>query len=234
MILLLVSKLGGKGLGTLYQTYVYNINVKNYKRGGVNITLSRPLYVQPSVIELGANVRLQQCVRTIASPRQRIVIKDYTSLGAGATIIPGNHTPTVSSPQFLSYLGINDVNNTLTIEEDVWVGAGSTLLYKGSVGRGAIVAANAVVTKEVPPYAVVSGIPAKIIAVRFSVEQIIKHEESLYPKEKRFERSYLERLFAEYYFDKKVIGTSEITEQDEQRLKIEKERLGIADYFGSS
>lgn len=202
--------------------------------GGVNITLSRPLYVQPSVIELGANVRLQQCVRTIASPRQRIVIKDYTSLGAGATIIPGNHTPTVSSPQFLSYLGINDVNNTLTIEEDVWVGAGSTLLYKGSVGRGAIVAANAVVTKEVPPYAVVSGIPAKIIAVRFSVEQIIKHEESLYPKEKRFERSYLERLFAEYYFDKKVIGTSEITEQDEQRLKIEKERLGIADYFGSS
>lgn len=122
----------------------------------------------------------------------------------------------------------------MTIEEDVWVGTGSTLLYKGSIGRGAIVAANAVVTKEVPPYAVVSGIPAKIIAVRFSVEQIIKHEESLYPKEKRFERGYLERLFQKYYLDKKVIGTSEITQQDTLRLNEEKERLGIADYFGSS
>lgn len=201
--------------------------------GGVNITLARPLYVQPQVIELGSNVRLQQCVRTIASPRQRIIIKDYTSLGAGATIIPGNHTPTVTSPQFLSYLGINDVNNTLTIEEDVWVGAGSTLLYKGSVRRGAIIAANAVVTKEVPPYAVVSGIPAKIIAVRFSIEQIIRHEESLYPKEKRLERSYLEKVFQKYYLDKKVIGTSEITQQEALRLNEEKERLGIADYFGS-
>lgn len=59
-----------------------------------------------------------------------------------------------------------------TIGNDVWIAAGSHIMRGVSVSDGAVVAANAVVTKDVPPYAIVAGVPAKIIGYRFSKEQI--------------------------------------------------------------
>lgn len=228
--LILINKLFGKAAATFYQTNVYNCNVKNYLKTGDNVMLARPLFVQPSQIELGSYTRLQRNVRTIISQKQKVIIKKYTAIGAGATIIPGNHTPTVSVPQYLSYVGVNDINNTLVIEEDAWIGANSTLLYKGSVGRGAVIAANSVVTKKVPPYAVVSGLPAKIIAVRFSLEQIIEHEKHLYPTDERLSREYLEELFKTEYEGKRVIGTDVISNENLEILNKEKEKIGMTDY----
>jgi acetyltransferase-like isoleucine patch superfamily enzyme len=51
----------------------------------------------------------------------------------------------------------------ITIEDDVWLGAGAIITDGVTVGRGAVVAAGAVVTKDVPPHTVVGGVPAKII-----------------------------------------------------------------------
>ncbi len=210
--------------------YVYNCNTKNFLKAGEHITLVKPLYLIPQRIELGSYTRIQPNVKIIASKNQKVIIKKFSAIGAGSTIIPGNHTPTVSIPQFLSYLYINDVNHTLIVGEDVWVGANSTLLSKGSIGRGAVVAANAVVSKEIPPYAVVGGIPAKIIAVRFSIDQILEHEASLYPPEERFDRDYLEKLFKEKYSELKTLGTSIITPKEIQQLTLEKSKYRIEDY----
>jgi acetyltransferase-like isoleucine patch superfamily enzyme len=58
------------------------------------------------------------------------------------------------------------------IGNDVWIGSDVTILGGTIVGDGAIIATGAVVNKNVPPYAVVAGIPAKIIRYRFSEEQI--------------------------------------------------------------
>lgn len=55
---------------------------------------------------------------------------------------------------------------------DVWIGANATILDGVRIGHGAIVAAGAVVTKEVPPYGIVGGVPAKIIRYRFSADVI--------------------------------------------------------------
>ena len=62
------------------------------------------------------------------------------------------------------------------IEDDVWIGHGAILLTPVRVGRGAIVAAGSVVTKDVPRYAIVGGNPAKVIRMRFTPEQIEEHE----------------------------------------------------------
>lgn len=61
----------------------------------------------------------------------------------------------------------------VTIGHDVWIGAGAIILDGVSIGNGAIVAAGAVVSKDVAPYAIVGGIPAKIIKFRFSDEEIL-------------------------------------------------------------
>ena len=61
---------------------------------------------------------------------------------------------------------------SIVIDDDVWIGYNATILSGVHIKQGAIVAAGAVVTKDVPPYAVVGGVPAKIIKFRFNPEQI--------------------------------------------------------------
>ena len=67
----------------------------------------------------------------------------------------------------------------LDIADDVWIGHNATILSSvHSIGRGAVVAAGAIVTKPVPPYAIVAGNPAKIIRFRFPSEIIEQIEQS--------------------------------------------------------
>lgn len=63
-------------------------------------------------------------------------------------------------------------NRAPIIEDDVWIGENVVMLNNVIVGKGAIVGAGAVVTKNVPPYSVVAGVPAKILKYRFSEEEI--------------------------------------------------------------
>lgn len=78
-----------------------------------------------------------------------------------------------------SWKGINSI---VIIEDDVWIGYGAIILSGIKIGRGAIIAAGSVVTKDVLPYSIVAGNPAKLITYRFSPEDIIKHENILYSK----------------------------------------------------
>lgn len=63
---------------------------------------------------------------------------------------------------------------------DVWIGQRAIIMQGVKIGNGSVVGAGAVVTKDVPPYAIVAGVPAKIIRYRFSEEMIEKLQESLW------------------------------------------------------
>lgn len=58
----------------------------------------------------------------------------------------------------------------IVVEDDVWIGYGATIMSGVHIGKGAIIAAGAIVTKNVPAYAIVGGVPAKVIEYRFSPE----------------------------------------------------------------
>ena len=58
------------------------------------------------------------------------------------------------------------------IENDVWIGYNATILPGVHIGNGACIGACAVVSKDVPPYAIVGGNPARLIRMRFSPEEI--------------------------------------------------------------
>lgn len=66
--------------------------------------------------------------------------------------------------------------DTVTIGEDVWIGFGAIVLSGVSVGRGAIVDAGAVVTRDVEPYSIVVGNPAEAIGRRFDSVEVARHE----------------------------------------------------------
>lgn len=95
-----------------------------------------------------------------------------------------HHTNHVSSYPFKSKLQLGDggldanSKGNIIVGDDVWIGYRSTILSGVEIGKGAIIAAGSVVTKNVPPYAIVGGNPAMVIRYRFS-ERIISKLMSL-------------------------------------------------------
>lgn len=198
-----------------------------------NVIIDYPLRIDtPQKVFLYENTKLRE-VRIINSPNEKIIIKKYTAIASNVTIVSSNHVSTVGIPHIL--LGsshINDKSTDIIIEEDCWVGTGAKLLAGTHLGRGCIVGAGSIVNKEVPPYALVVGSPAKIVAVKFSIEQIIEHEKELYPGNERFTREYLETLFAEYFEGKKVYGKSgDITSKEREIIEEIKKRIHFVEPY---
>jgi len=96
------------------------------------------------------------------------VIGNNVLIAGGCMIIPANHNfSSLDMPigkQGLSVKGI-------TIEDDVWIGHGCSILDGVTIGKGAVVAAGSVVNRNVEPYAVVGGVPCKLIKYRYEVGQ---------------------------------------------------------------
>jgi acetyltransferase-like isoleucine patch superfamily enzyme len=105
----------------------------------------------------------------------------YVSIANNVNIGHGEHATDKISTNTLFYADADAnilLKKPLTIEDDVWIGTGAIILRDVVIGRGAIVGAGAVVTNNVPPYAVVVGVPAKIMRYRFSLEIIQKIDET--------------------------------------------------------
>jgi len=105
--------------------------------------------------------------------------------GPRPTIITGDHRIDIVGKYIIDVtvnekLPENDA--PVVIEDDVWCGANVTILKGVTIGRGSVVAAGAVVTQSFPPYSIIGGVPAKLIKMRFTEEQIREHERLLYGK----------------------------------------------------
>lgn len=144
-----------------------------------NIAGAKNIIVGESVtIEAGA---------TIFTTRAKLIIKGHFVAGPGLTIITGDHMPiighfldTVTDADKDKYDIEHKYDQDVIIEEDVWCGANVTILKGVNIGRGSIIAAGAVVTKDIPPYSVAGGVPAKVIKQRLSTQEIMQHESKLY------------------------------------------------------
>lgn len=78
-----------------------------------------------------------------------------------------------------SWIGLN---LKVIIEDDVWIGYGSIIISGVRIGKGSIIASGSVVVKDVQPYTIVGGNPAKFLKFRFSEEEILVHEKLIYNK----------------------------------------------------
>lgn len=99
----------------------------------------------------------------------------------------------------------------IVIDDDVWIGYGATIMSGVHISQGAVIAAGAVVTKYVPPYAIVGGVPAKVIKYRFEKEQIEKLMQIDFSKiDKNYVADNIDFLYTEvdenFNFDFKIKG----------------------------
>lgn len=109
----------------------------------------------------------------------------FCSIAKNVTITGMNHpTSYITTNPFIYYKsrGIvsedrldlidKEKNKKVIIGNDVWIGENVTILPSVKIGNGAIISAGSIVTKDVPDYAVVGGVPAKVIKYRFNKEEI--------------------------------------------------------------
>ena len=137
-----------------------------------NLTIGNDVYIGPHALFL--------CTES------HIFIGNKVLFGPHVTIIGGDHRITDVGRFIYDVLDKHpEDDQDVHIEDDVWIGTNTTLLKGVTVGRGAVVAAGALVTKDVPPYAIVGGVPAKVLKYRFTPEQIQEHERQLYAEDKR-------------------------------------------------
>lgn len=152
----------------------------SFKRYGKDFRFDPNGLYTPRNISVGDHVNLGQRPTMIAALSE-IVIGNWVIFGPNVTIIGGGHNIRgVGIPVALNHSKTGDEDLGVRIDDDVWVGSNATILRGVHVHRGAIVSAGAVVTKSVPPYAVVGGVPATIIKFRLEPEQILEHEKKLY------------------------------------------------------
>lgn len=120
-----------------------------------SVTLLPPFYVDYGKhIEIGKGCFIQQCCTFFG--RGGITLGENVLVGPKVNIITINHDP---DPENRSAT----YGRPVVIGDNVWIGINSTILPGVSIGCGAIIGANSVVTKDVPPMTVVAGNPARII-----------------------------------------------------------------------
>ena len=116
----------------------------------------------------------------------KLIIGKFCSIACGAKFLftSANHTQSSLStypfPIFFEEWGLDVQNITsawdnkgdIMIGNDVWIGYETVIMSGVTIGDGAIIASRAVVTKDVPPYTIVGGVPAKTIRKRFSDDDI--------------------------------------------------------------
>ncbi|EGP5048105.1 CatB-related O-acetyltransferase [Enterococcus faecium] len=116
-------------------------------------------------------------VKTFNNCEEKLIIGSFCSIGNAQFLLGGEHdTHCISTfPWGLYCYGQYDTIPTkgpIIVQDDVWIGDNVLILSGVNIGKGAVVAAGSVVTKNVPPYAIVGGNPAKVIKYRFSPEII--------------------------------------------------------------
>jgi acetyltransferase-like isoleucine patch superfamily enzyme len=108
----------------------------------------------------------------------KVSIGDYTMLAHDVSIIGGDHNYDIPGLPII-FSGRGTLNSTI-IGKDVWIGAYVRIMAGVTIGDGAIIATGSIVTKNIEPFSIYGGVPAKKIKNRFeNSEDKIKHEAML-------------------------------------------------------
>nr|WP_275420148.1 polysaccharide pyruvyl transferase family protein [Fervidibacillus halotolerans] len=134
-----------------------------FKKIGKNVEIHKGTFFMSQNIEIGDNVYIGPDAYIFA--QGGLLIGKGTIIGPRVTILTSNHNYDSPDLESIPYDGKNILRKVI-ISENVWIGANVSIAPGVTIGEGAVIAMGAVVTKDVPPFTVVGGNPAKIIKYR--------------------------------------------------------------------
>lgn len=163
----------------IYKYFIHLYEIKKFKIVGKHVYIgANGIFTHRNIsigndVYIGANAVFQ-------STFGEIKIGNHIMFGPGVNIHGGNHK-------------INEIGTLMkhtsdkqpgddgivVIEDDCWIGANAVILTNVTIGKGSVIGSGAVVTRDVPPYSIYTGVPEKKIRRRFTDEQIIEHEKIL-------------------------------------------------------
>lgn len=141
-------------------------------------------------------------VYTWGAYNEKLEIGHYCSIAEGVKfLLGGNHYHHTFSTYPFKVLVMKEEKEAwskgpIIIGDDVWIGMDSMILSGVTIGQGAVIAAGSVVTKDVPPYAIVGGNPAKVIKYRFEpdiIDQLLQIDFS--NLNDRFIQEHIDQLY---------------------------------------
>jgi acetyltransferase-like isoleucine patch superfamily enzyme len=142
-------------------------------------------------VEVGDDVSIGDGALFLCSD-SKIIIGNKVMFGPKVSVIGGDHnTSEIGKFMYDIHQKQPGDDQDVIFEDDIWVGTGAIILKGVRIGRGSIIAAGALVNKDVLPYTIVGGVPAKKLANRFpDFATLLKHDSALYPPEKRIDENY--------------------------------------------
>ncbi|OPY17394.1 MAG: Streptogramin A acetyltransferase [Syntrophus sp. PtaB.Bin075] len=162
----------------------YRLTVMPWKKAmlascGKNVLLQRGCKMTWQNVYIGDDVTVGPNALFLCT-RARIRIGSHTMFGPGVTMITGGHRMDVAGRYMNSITNdekLPENDRDIVLEGDNWIGANATILKGVTIGEGAVVAAGAVVTKNIPAYSIWGGVPAERIGMRFNDETLSIHKE---------------------------------------------------------
>jgi acetyltransferase-like isoleucine patch superfamily enzyme len=161
-----------------YKYFVMPFKKSMLKKCGKKVYIGKGSDFTYQNISIGNNVSINKDCMFMCT-RSEIIIGDHVMFGPHVFMITGSHRTDVEG-KFMDQITNEEKRSSddrcIILEGDNWIGANSIILKGVTIGRGAVVAAGAVVNKDVEPYSIVGGVPARILKYRFSPDQILHHE----------------------------------------------------------
>jgi len=164
--MLLIARFGFKAAIELVYAQIYTFTEPRSRLGacGKGVYFHRRCsFASPENVSLGNFVQIGPENRLWASPHARLIVEDDVLLGPNVTIITSNHGITDRERPIHAQ---DWVESDVVIGRNSWLGANVVILPGVTIGEGAVVAAGAVVTSSVPAFAIVGGVPAKVLKYR--------------------------------------------------------------------
>ncbi|WP_454784945.1 acyltransferase [Legionella sp. WA2024007413] len=162
-----------------FSRFVMHLFKTRFRRCGAQVIFD-PLTSTLSYdsIEIGSFVFIGHGATMSSSKEYPIEIGSYVMLGPNVSIYCGDHEMNqIGKPMyFMNKDKQSTRSGKVIIKDDVWIGANATILKGVTVGEGVVIAAGSIVTKSIPDYSIVAGIPAKVIKQRFSKEELHQHK----------------------------------------------------------
>lgn len=145
-----------------------------FKKCGKNVRVPRGCsFSGIENVEVGNNVAFGSGLKVL-STRAKVSIGNDVMFGPNVTVITGDHRIDILDRPMISLTDkdkLPENDQDIVFEGDNWIGANATILKGVKIGYGAVVAAGAVVTKDVPSHSIVGGVPARVLKYRGSGEE---------------------------------------------------------------